>query len=257
MSEGTGPGLELSISVVSHHQLGMVRHLLQDMAHQLDDRSVEVILTLNVPEVLSLPLTDFPFSLRVIRNAQPKGFGANHNHAFALSSGRFFCVLNPDVRLTSDPFDPLMAHFHDGTIGVAAPALRTQGGRLEESARRFPTPWSILQKALLRHRTMDYSNETGVFHPDWVAGSFMLFTAKGFREVGGFDERYFLYYEDVDLCARFRKLGLKSLMDRRVSVVHEAQRRSHRHWRFLIWHLVSMSRFFLSVARDRWNSRVR
>ncbi len=74
----------------------------------------------------------------------------------------------------------------------------------------------------------------------------MLFTRDAFARVGGFDERYHLYYEDVDLCARMRLAGREVVFCPTVEIVHAARRESHRNLRFFAWHVQSMLRFFLS-----------
>jgi GT2 family glycosyltransferase len=83
------------------------------------------------------------------------------------------------------------------------------------------------------------------FSPDWIAGMFMLFRSELFREVGGFDERYFLYYEDVDLCFRLRQHGYEVILVPDARAVHFAQRQSHRNLRYLLWHVRSLVRFLL------------
>jgi GT2 family glycosyltransferase len=75
---------------------------------------------------------------------------------------------------------------------------------------------------------------------------FMLLDSKAFRTLGGFDERFFLYYEDVDLCCRIRLAGCSLTICPAVNVVHDARRASHRNLRFMKWHLASMIRFFCS-----------
>lgn len=74
----------------------------------------------------------------------------------------------------------------------------------------------------------------------------MLFRRDAFEAVGGFDERFHLYYEDVDLCARIRLSGKEVILCRSVEVIHDARRESHRNMRYFAWHLVSMLRFFMS-----------
>ena len=82
------------------------------------------------------------------------------------------------------------------------------------------------------------------FHPEWVAGMFMLFRSQDFARLGGFDEAFFLYYEDVDICVRAWKQGMKIVACPQVSVVHDARRDSHRSARHIRWHLASMVRYF-------------
>ena len=76
----------------------------------------------------------------------------------------------------------------------------------------------------------------------------MLFQSAAFLELGGFDERYFLYYEDVDICARLRLAGHEIVVCPWVSVVHAARRESHQKLQYLAWHIASITRFFCSLV---------
>lgn len=76
------------------------------------------------------------------------------------------------------------------------------------------------------------------------AGIFMLFSAKDFRAVDGFDEKYFLYYEDVDICARLWKAGRHVLACPKALVIHEARRTSRKNFHYMQWHMMSMARYF-------------
>jgi hypothetical protein len=73
---------------------------------------------------------------------------------------------------------------------------------------------------------------------------FMLFRAEAFQDIGGFNEEFFLYYEDVDICARLWKAGWKVVLHPGVSVIHDAQRASRHNPRHMAWHLSSMARYF-------------
>jgi GT2 family glycosyltransferase len=238
----------ISVSVVSHGQAGLVKSVLEDLKG-LQSGPIEVIVTLNLEERLPFDPASFPFSVKVVRNSAPRGFGANHNAAFMLARGEFFCVANPDVRLPSDPFPVLLGELSGPRTGVAGPVVVNPGGGVEDSARRFPTPLALLRKALRPGVRLDYAVPGGAFSPDWIAGMFMMFRSEVFRELRGFDERYFLYYEDVDLCARLRLAGYDVRVNPGARVVHDARRTSHRDPRYLLRHLGSAARFFLSTTR--------
>lgn len=242
----------VTISIVSHGQMELVLPLLQDLEAIHHTTPLHVVLTLNVPEDLPCVPEDFAFSLQIMRNSQPLGFGANHNRAFSQAQGGIFCVLNPDIRITQNPFPDLLKACADPHTGLAAPAIYSPSGQLEDSARKFPTPWRIAHRVLTRRRTRDYAAPTTVLHPDWVAGMFLLLRTAVYRQLGGFDERYFLYYEDVDLCARARLAGLEIVQLALPGVIHNAQRASHRDPKYLRWHVGSMLKFFTSAAFLRW-----
>lgn len=238
--------MNLSISVVSHSQIALVEALLGDLALYCGHLSFELILTLNIEESLPFSADTYVFPIRLIRNSLPLGFGANHNQAFKQATGRYFCVVNPDIRLTGNPFGELIAGLEDSSVGVVAPLVLGQEGSVEDSARRFPSPLKILCKAFGRCKGPDYAIGASLVYPDWVGGMFMLFPRRVFAELRGFDERYFLYYEDVNLCGRLRLRGYQVVLHPGCQVVHHAQRSSHRNRQYFRWHLSSMTRFFLS-----------
>jgi len=236
---------QITISIVSHQQAHLVSQLLADIDRYCGPQ-VEVIVTQNVQEEQPIDTGKYLHNIKLISNTSPKGFGANHNAAFALAKGRYFCVMNPDVRFSANPFAELLACLSNSHVGIAAPLVLSTDGSIEDSARRFPTPIQILAKSLGSMRLPDYVTDNGIVSPDWVAGMFMLFPAAVFRRIGGFDARYYLYSEDVDLCARLKLAGYEIAMCPKVQVVHEARRQSHRDWKYLRWHFRSMLRFFLS-----------
>lgn len=241
----------VSVSVVSHGQMRLIWPLLQDLAEHCQGFSMECLLTLNLPEELPEGLEALPFPLKVIRNPVPLGFGANHNQAFRQACGTYFCILNPDIRCADNPFPPLLAALGEPRVWLVAPLVLSPDGQMEDSARRFPSPLKILCKVFRGCRGSDYAVQQALFYPEWVGGMFMLISHTNFAELGGFDECYFMYYEDVDLCARLRLRGGAVALCPQSVVVHHAQRNSHRNLRHLRWHLTSMLRFFLSDVYRR------
>ncbi|HEX5646730.1 MAG TPA: glycosyltransferase [Nitrospira sp.] len=233
------------MSVVSHGQGTLVRNLLTDIAARCKT-DIRIVLTLNVPEELLFDINEYALPIEVIRNDRPKGFGANHNQAFRRISSELFCVVNPDIRLNDDPFDTLARCLVETGASLAAPVVIDPQGGLEDSVRPFPTPVRIAKKALGLGRTSEYGSSDRPLHPDWTAGMFMLFQSSAFQELGGFDERFYLYYEDVDICARLRLSGHDIVLCPGTKVVHAARRESHRNLSYLMWHLASMLKFFCS-----------
>ncbi len=236
---------QVTVSIVSHGHGALVLPLLADLATHCG-RSVEVILTLNIPESLTVGDSAYPFEVKIMQNEAPKGFGANHNTAFEHCRSSHFCVLNPDVRISQNPFPPLVEELRKPKVGAVAPRILDPDGYIEDSARHFPTFWFIVRKLFGLTAELDYQIEQATLSPDWVAGMFMLFRKDVFAELAGFDERYFLYYEDVDLCRRLRKRGYDVRLLSAVSAVHDARRESRSSLRHLRWHLASLLRFMVS-----------
>jgi len=229
------------LSVVSHRQSDLVNKLLHDISRHTSN--VDVYLTCNMPEQ-GLVQSEALNSFHQIQNETPQGFGANHNAAFRQCESTSFCVANPDVRLLNDPFPELLACMNDPNVGLVAPRVIDPAGNAEDSARYFPTPSNLATKILhLGEGRYPVAGEAPMA-VEWVAGMFMLFRAEAFRDIGGFDEGFFLYYDDVDICARLWKAGWKVMLHPGVSVVHAAQRTSRKNLRYMAWHLSSMARYF-------------
>ncbi|SCB42630.1 hypothetical protein GA0061098_1009152 [Bradyrhizobium shewense] len=228
------------LSIVSHGQSHLANNLLGDLERLASD--VDILLTSNIKErapILTLP------NLRVIENTEIKGFGANHNAAFELSEHAFFCISNPDIRLLNDPFAALRETMNDPSVGLIAPLVTDRFGAPEDSAREFPTPFGLLKKAVGAGDGRLIVTGNSPVTVDWTAGMFMFFRAEAFRQVGGFDENFFLYYEDVDICVRLWQAGWKIAVNPTISVIHEAQRSSHRNIRYARRHLTSVLRYLL------------
>lgn len=198
-----------------------------------------IIVTQNVAEDVRYPDDARVF---VIRNQGPGGYGANHNAAFARTAAPFFCVLNPDIRLQGNPFPSLLEALSGEGVALVAPKIVSPGGAVEDSARRFPTFRGLVLKALGRDDGT-YTDSPEMFFPDWVAGMFLLLESSVFGSIGGFDENFYLYYEDVDLCARLRMRGHRVCRHGGVGVIHDARRESRRSLRFAFLHLASMMRY--------------
>jgi GT2 family glycosyltransferase len=241
---------EISVSVVSHGQAALVARLLEDLRRHKPS-GIEILMTLNKEEALPFDPASFPFPLTTIRNPAPRGFGSNHNSAFARARGAFFCVLNPDIRLTRDPFPPLVAELQEASVGAAAPLILDPAGAVEDSARPFPTLFSLARKALGFEPRRYYEIGEKSISPDWVAGMFVLLRREVFASVGRFDEGYRLYYEDVDLCARLRLAGYDVRLVPGATAVHHARRQSRADIGYAYWHLRSMTRYLLSDPRRR------
>lgn len=242
----------ITVSLVSHGHgpsvVGLVHQLLAD---PLVDR---LVLTLNVPEALDLPKTD---RLLTINNDQPLGFGQNHNQAFAHCHSRYFLVLNPDVGLTPGFLQALVDCQDQTGAAVVAPSVFDTQGRRQDSWRQFPTLFMLAQKAL-GHDPSICLPMGPVTHPDWVAGMCMLFDKEAFKALAGFDEGFYLYYEDVDICARAWRQGWMVAGCETARLVHDGQRASHRQWRYFRWHLSSLARYWRKHhAMARARSKVR
>jgi N-acetylglucosaminyl-diphospho-decaprenol L-rhamnosyltransferase len=230
----------LAVSVVSHGHGPLLHAMLHGMARYCKSSVTRVVLTLNVPESPPPePEGGWPFVLDIRRNAQPLGFGANHNRALKGAAEPFVAVVNPDIAfIETDPFPVLRRAASEAGVGCAYPEQVDGCGVPQDAERELPTPGALWRRRFLgraEHRT------------DWVNAAFLLFPTPVWNALGGFDERYFMYCEDVDLCLRLRLRGW-SLAKAPVRVAHVGQRASRRRMAHLAWHVRSLLRLWGSPA---------
>jgi N-acetylglucosaminyl-diphospho-decaprenol L-rhamnosyltransferase len=243
----------LTLSIVSHGQGHLIQSLLGDIDRSLDVTH-QLIITLNIPEDETFlgPYAHRP-SVRVVRNEHPKGFGANHNAAFALNASPFFAIVNPDIRSERMVLRPMLDLLVNPGIAACGPLIVSPDGGIQDSARCFPSIGDItirtFHKLTGRRLRPDYDLSTGKpVEVDWVAGMFVIFRTDAYAAVGGFDEGYFMYLEDADICRRLRALHYGVLLDCNSVLVHDAQRASHTSLRHLRWHVASLHRFLRHTA---------
>lgn len=201
--------------------------------------------------------------VEVIRNPANIGFGRAANQGMHVASGRDVVLVNPDVLITSDVIDRLRFTAQRTGAGIVAPRLIYPDGSVQESARRFPN----LPRLLARRTSVGLSaigrrwladditpRGSGPVESDWVIGAVMYLPRSTIETVGGFDEQFFLYGEDVDLCARCWRAGLPVVLDGHVEATHSYARASKRTFDFrraeTRHHWVSMLRLAKSYPRE-------
>lgn len=244
----------ITVSIVSHGQAALALPLLAQLSALCAPHIERVVLTLNLPESVDLTPLGLQFPVTTLLNAVPKGFGANHNQAFLHCESDWFLVLNPDIELTGDALGDLLANVTGVTdvtdvtaharVAVIAPWVTEPPRPGHTPERDVITPWEVF----VGQRLSDGERA----RPVWFPGLFMLCRAEAFRAVTGFDERFFMYCEDFDLCARLGLAGWGLRRDSRVTVVHRAQRDSHARLRYLRWHVGSLLRLWASATFWRY-----
>jgi len=248
----------ISISIVSHGSGDTLHTLLDSLQqHERDLQRLQIIITDNLqndlPDFDALPWN----SLQIIRNTSQLGFAHNHNNAFKLAQGAWFAILNPDLVFESPIFDTLLARLAGIPDTVLAPYIMDENEQLQDSFRPLPTPLELIRRRLPGYHFEALPPDSdGLIHPDWIAGMFWLMKSDLYRQLGGMDERYRLYFEDVDFCTRAQLKGIKVLVDSKVKIRHDARRSSRRKLFYLRLHTQSAIRFFTSpVYREARKSK--
>jgi len=232
----------IDVSIVSHGNSEIVSLLLKDLC--LIDEINQVIITSNIPEDSPIVIPDnVKNRIFIINNEAPLGFGKNHNNAFKFCSAPYFCILNPDIRILSNPFKALTSAMDESGAVLAAPLMLNTEGEVEDSFRKWLTPSSLFKRAI-GFDLGSYQMPSSIFEPDWIAGMFLFFTKTAYAGINGFDEAYFLYCEDMDISFRLRLANQKLIIVPSVAVEHDARRSSRKKIKYTVMHVRSLVRFW-------------
>lgn len=245
---------KICISIVSHGHKKFVDKLIFQLAAEKNFEISQLIITCNRPDIESFDYlvkkVDFPFDVKCVNNEQPLGFGENHNLAFEYCESEFFCVVNPDIELSKEPFSNLVRAFKDLDVGLTYPSQVDKNSSLLDFERELVSPVSIMKRHLLRR--IDQQKKFDPVH--WVSGAFIMFRSSVFKSLCGFDERFFMYCEDVDICLRIQLAGYR-LVRSDATVIHHTQRQTLKNARHLAWHVHSLLRLWSSAPYREYKQR--
>lgn len=235
---------QLTLSIVSHGHGSIMENLVRQLDAIPNLLDVTLILTLNQSEEPCIfeRVPTINLKVLILRNTNPKGFGENHNNAFRMSQTSWFGILNPDLIISEDIFSGMIETAIQRKASLIAPRIVNTDGGQEDSVRNNLTPLSLLKRrfSCFQHEKID----TGQFR--WLAGMFYLISDEAFEDVNGFDERFFLYCEDYDLCARMSLAGHLILFQPHIKIIHDARRASHKSWKFMMMHIKSLLQVWMS-----------
>jgi len=185
------------------------------------------------------------------------GYGAAVNRGAAATSSEFVLVCNPDLEVPVGAVEALASVLDaDHRVALVGPLIRTPSGERYPSARQFPSMVDAAGHALLglftpdnrftrryQHSELDLAGDVPQ-NVDWVSGACFLIRREAFEQVGGFDESFFMYLEEVDLCWRLGRAGWQVAYAPAASVVHLQGRSTDRHpYRMILEHHRSLLRF--------------
>ena len=162
-------------------------------------------------------------SVHLIAMEKNLGFGGGYAEAVRFSQGEYLVLINPDIELVDNSLSALSAHLEShGNAGIVAPQLLNPDKTLQQNARDFPRWFQLIGRRLGKKKNILPSGPV-----PWVQGSFMLMRRRFFTDVlQGFDTRFFLFFEDTDLCRRTWLAGFQVLLCSDVKAIHGADRLS-------------------------------
>jgi N-acetylglucosaminyl-diphospho-decaprenol L-rhamnosyltransferase len=225
--------IDVTVVVVSWNVRDLLRRCLASLASGRPGPCVEVIVVDNgsgdgSPDMIR---AEFP-QAQLIANDRNRGFTAANNQGLAAGRGRYLLLLNPDTEVVGDALatmiDSMDEHPQAGALG---PQLRYPDGRLQSSRRRFPTLATALVEStvvgewwpnnrLARRYTMADTPDDAIQPVDWVVGACLLVRRQAYDQVGGLDEGFFMYSEELDWCRRIKAAGWQVIYLPTAVVIH-------------------------------------
>lgn len=215
----------LSIIVVAYNNPELLHATLSSVRQSLVNISHEMFVVDNASQGLNWQLiqADHP-DIRFLHLSHNLGFAAANNVAIGVSSGQYVLLLNPDTIVPDDAIARFVNWMEQHPrVGAAGPLLRQLDGKPQPySFGAAPTPRYLLAR-LLAHRRGRYLHHWHGSEPlmvDWVAGTCLLVRRRALHDVGLLDERFFLYFEDVDWGLRFRRAGWHVMFVPTIAITH-------------------------------------
>lgn len=258
--------MDLSIIIVTYNQFDKVRACLASVfSSRLNGISFEVIVVDNSSpdgDIKSLS-PEFP-SVKFICSPANLGMGAGNNLGADAASGDYLLILNPDTELHSNAIKVMLDYLKaNPQAGIIGPKLIYPDGERQTSCYRFPNLLlPFFRRTFLGRLMPKYLDSYLMANADfdevqkvegWIMGSCLMLPTALFRKLGGFDERFFMYFEDTDLCQRISRSGLEVVYQPNATVIHHHGRASAKnHWLWSILtnrmarvHLASYLKYFL------------
>ena len=215
--------MDLSIIIVNYHNSHMLGDCLESVNRTIQQIKFEVILIDNSSkdDGLAPILKRYP-NTQLIENSKNVGFARANNQGAKIAIGDFLLFINPDTIMTEGAIESMLDYIRsDSSIGIIGPKVLNPDQTIQYSCRKFPTIWSglfnrysLMTRLFPNNRysrdylMLDYDHNS-IRSVDWVSGCCMMTPASIFKRTNGFDENYFLFIEDVDLCQAIKKISLR------------------------------------------------
>lgn len=182
-----------------------------------------------------------PFGqIKYVMNGRNMGYGAANNQGISRAQGKYIVIMNPDTMALKEVFIKLFDFMENNPkVGVVGPKQFNLDNTIQDTCFRWPEPLMPLyrrtplgrigsaKKDLDRFLYKDY-NKDSPRQVNWLLGSFLFCRAEALRQVGAFDEGFFLYFEDIDLCRRFWRAGWQAVYCPKAAIKHNHIRQSAR-----------------------------
>ncbi len=203
--------MKLSVITVTFNNEETISDHLKSLQKTLPDQS-EIIIVDNASSDSTVEIVKSFKRVELVSNSENLGFSKANNQAARVARGEFLFFINPDVQIEGSIKTMLDYIESNPEVGILAPKLIDSTGKTQESVSKFPTLWGAVKEYLLDQKNSydEYAPKTDQpVEVEVVYGAAMLLPAQVFKKIGGFNQKYFLFYEDIDLCKKVHQLSLK------------------------------------------------
>ena len=212
--------MDFSVIILNFNTKKITDDCLESIFRNCDLKNSEVILVDNNSSDGSVDFfrEKYQSKISLIVNKKNYGFGKGNNIGARVAKGKYLLFLNSDTLIASDIFQKAKNVFDGRTeVAVLAPRLILSNGKMQNYAfGSFPNFFRIILSKF--KKTKKFSNS--FFFCDWISGAAMFAKSDIFRKVQGFDEDYFMYFEDIDLCKRIKNLDYKVAVEPAMEIRH-------------------------------------
>lgn len=230
--------MKLSIVITSYNTKYLLKQCLTSLRHSPDNLQKEIIVVDNASEDGSPEMVQDHFKeVKLLKLSRNQGYGRANNVGLKHATGEYILFLNSDTFVPPGTLTHMVAFMDTHPeVGVATCQVDLPDGRLDPACHRgFPTPWAAFTFFTGLERLFPHTKLFGQYHQGWKnlnriheidtpAGAFYLTRKKVLDQIGGFDEQFFIYAEDIDLSLRIKEAGWKIVFVPAVSVTHLKKR---------------------------------
>ncbi len=187
-------------------------------------------------------------SLVYFHDGIQRGFGSNHNHIFHWLQPKDeerFVVCNPDIYIEKEQLEKIVTNSKECDIYSPLVYFDKENDEVDNPDKDFPGLLNFFISFTTQKR-LHYGTRMRITQPGWISGAFMLFKASVYRALDGFDEDYFMYCEDIDICYRAKQMGYEITIDHECHIEHHAQMHSRNIFsKNNVWHMKSAFKYAL------------
>lgn len=240
-------GKTVCISIVSHNQQDLIKENFAHFPKMIGEYQVKFFIADNTgSETLKKFCYDEGFFY--FYSGHRKGFGANHNKAYKilnLFSGDIFIICNPDIVIDPPQLEGILKSFeHSNSDIFNVTVYFDEKKEVQDNPDKHYPYFFNFVFSILTGKRLHYGSNKNVKHPAWISGAFMVVKPEAFKQLGGFDEGYFMYCEDLDLCFQAKKMGMTITYDAGHYILHDTRMDSRKLFsKSIWWHMKSALRY--------------